>query len=233
MESLSLVLTCASLAVAVGCGWYAWRLRRDERERSEARVAALSSAIDAMDSASSPGRPAPTRVAVNGLFAPEHSAAAHGTPVIKLAAGVAMGLLIVVVVAMSTRGKSADTTSTDSPRAVATRSGAPLELISMRYEREGETFKVSGLVRNPRNGARVARVTAVVFAFNRAGAFVTSGRAALDFTTLEPGDESPFVVTIPGLTDVARYRVSFRTEAGVIQHVDRRAEQMRLALAGS
>ena len=42
--------------------------------------------------------------------------------------------------------------------------------------------------------------------------------------TSAPGDESPFVVTIPNVADVARYRVSFRTEAGTLRHVDRRAD---------
>ena len=75
----------------------------------------------------------------------------------------------------------------------------------------------------------VARIAAVVFTFDRDGSFVTSARAPLDFTTLEPGDESPFVVTIPNVGDVGRYRVSFRTDAGVVRHVDRRA-QSQLAL---
>jgi hypothetical protein len=46
---------------------------------------------------------------------------------------------------------------------------------------------------------------------------------------LEPGDESPFVVTIPNVTEVAKYRVSFRTEDGMMRHVDRRAEQLQLS----
>jgi hypothetical protein len=32
---------------------------------------------------------------------------------------------------------------------------------------------------------------------------------------------------------VARYRISFRTEAGVLAHVDRRAEQRPVAVAGT
>jgi hypothetical protein len=54
-------------------------------------------------------------------------------------------------------------------------------------------------------------------------------QAPLDFAVLEPGDESPFVVTIPNVTEVAKYRVSFRTERGMMRHVDRRADQMQLA----
>ena len=53
----------------------------------------------------------------------------------------------------------------------------------------------------------------------------------LDFTTLEPGDESPFVVTIPNVASVGRYQVSFRTESGLLRHVDRRSDQVRLATA--
>ena len=99
----------------------------------------------------------------------------------------------------------------------------------MRHEREGRALKVSGLVRNPPAGRRLVRVTAVVIAFDRAGTFLASGRAGVDFTALDPGDESPFVVTIPGAGDVGRYRVSFRTDGGALRHVDRRAEQMRFA----
>ena len=229
-----LTLTIVSVMAAVGFGWFAWRLREEDRRRSAARVMALSSAIDAVGDAPYDARMAHAPVAVKGLFAPEHSAAAGGAPVIKLAVGVAMAVVLLVAVAMSNRGPVNETTSaTAAPRAASSRAAAPLELISMRHERDGTTLKVAGLVRNPRNAGKIGRVTAVVFAFNRAGAFVTSGSAGLDFTTLDPGDESPFVVTIPGITDVGRYRVSFRTEAGVVRHVDRRADQMRLASAGA
>jgi hypothetical protein len=37
------------------------------------------------------------------------------------------------------------------------------------------------------------------------------------------------VVTIPNVTELAKYRVSFRTEQGMLRHVDRRAGQMQLA----
>lgn len=90
---------------------------------------------------------------------------------------------------------------------------------------------VSGLVRNPSQGVAVNGVTAVVFAFDRTGAFLASGRAALDFSALSPGDESPFVVNIANVADVARYRVTFRSGSGVVRHVDRRGNQVQLAQA--
>jgi hypothetical protein len=219
--SIAIIATLA----AAGLAWYAWTLRRDERMRSEARVAALAGAIDALEA----GPARPPKVGVHDLFASEHSEVAHGTPVIKIAVGVAMALILIVIVAMSNRGSAAPVSSAAAATEEhAGRPAAPLELLAMRHERTGDTLKVSGLVRNPRGGADITRVSAIVYAFNRAGAFVTSGRAALDFTTIAPGDESPFVVTIPGVADVGRYRVSFRTEAGAVQHVDRRAEQLRL-----
>jgi hypothetical protein len=65
---------------------------------------------------------------------------------------------------------------------------------------------------------------ATAFVFAADGTFLASGRAPLDFSTLAPGDESPFVITIPVKGAVARYRVGFRSEDGqVIGHVDRRA----------
>jgi hypothetical protein len=79
---------------------------------------------------------------------------------------------------------------------------------------------VTGLVRNP--GSAPGPITAVVFAFDRDGGFVASGRAPLEFATIAAGDESPFQVTIPGVKDVGRYRVSFRTKDAVVRHVDRR-----------
>ena len=52
---------------------------------------------------------------------------------------------------------------------------------------------------------------------------VASGRAPLEFGSVARGDESPFKVTIPDVKDVGRYRVSFRSPAGIVPHVDRRA----------
>jgi hypothetical protein len=165
---------------------------------------------------------------VSDLFAPKPSAAAHGNPLIKVAVGVVMAVVLIVVIAGANRGPE----PSSEPGAASPRTSAPLELISMRHTREGETLTVSGLVRNPRAGADATRVTAVILTFNRAGAFVSSARAPLDFTTLEPGGESPFVVTVPAAGDVGRYRVSFRTEAGVVRHIDRRSsDSTRLSAA--
>jgi hypothetical protein len=142
---------------------------------------------------------------------------------VKLAAGVAMLLLIAGGVFLTSRTTDSASTAVKAP--------APLELLSMRYQRQGTTLTVSGLVKNPAGGATVNGVTAVVFAFNRNGAFEASGRAPLDFRALAPGDESPFVVTVPNVADVARYRVTFRSGDAVVRHIDRRTNQVQLAQA--
>jgi hypothetical protein len=101
----------------------------------------------------------------------------------------------------------------------------PLELVSLRHERQRAGLAITGLVRNPVSGAAVERLAAVVFLFDQQGAFVTSARADVDFTKLAPGDESPFVITLNAPSNVARYRVSFRNDAGVVPHVDRRGQE--------
>ena len=102
---------------------------------------------------------------------------------------------------------------------------SPLELISLRHERRGPRLAVTGLVRNPGAGAPVDKLAAVVFLFDQQGGFISSARANVDFLKLAPGDESPFVIATDAPNTVARYRVSFRNDAGVVPHVDRRGQE--------
>jgi hypothetical protein len=94
--------------------------------------------------------------------------------------------------------------------------------MALGHERDADSLTVRGVLRNPANGKALGQLTAVVLLFNHDGGLVTSGRAAVQAPTLEPGAETTFVITIPGVADVGRYRVSFRTEDGVVPHVDRR-----------
>jgi hypothetical protein len=217
MDFLLLAVAAISLLAAGGFGAFAWRLLAEQRQRSAARVAALASTLDptAPGAADRP-QDGPVPVAVSSMFETAPGASVRGRPLIKAAVVATMAVLLIVVVAMANR----DHTEVAAP---AAEEPAPLELVSMRHNRDGSTLTVTGLVRNPRAGAPKAGIVAVVFAFDRDGGFVTSARAPLDFTTLAPGDESPFVVNLPHKGDVGRYRVSFRTEAGVLRHVDRRA----------
>ena len=235
---LSVISLCAAAVVAV----LAWSIVRDDRQRSAARVAALAStALDESATVVAIQGPPEGGPRVSGgddrlpgfdgtfydqgdrtpsVIAATRPAAVQGHPLVKVAVGIAMSVALIVFIAMSD-DRHQDGASARAAVAV-TQQDSALELLSMRHEREGDNLSVTGLVRNP--GAGPARgIIAVVFAFDHAGNFVASGRAPLDFVTLAPGDESPFRVTIPHVSDVGRYRVSFRTESGVVRHVDRRA----------
>lgn len=217
MDMLLLTITTLSLAAAAGFGFLSWRVGREESERERARIAALSNAMGP----SSPETPLLGGVAVGSVFE-RTTEGLRGRPMIKLAAGAAMLVVIVAAVVFS---------SWTSGSAATAKSAAPLELMSMQYSRQGTTLTVSGLVKNPPAGVAVNDVIAVVFAFNRNGAFVSSGRAPLDFRALAPGDESPFIVSVPNVSDVARYRVTFRSGDGVVRHIDRRSNRVQLAQA--
>jgi hypothetical protein len=129
---------------------------------------------------------------------------------------------VVVVGAALLGGRSAGPT----PATQVTPALSPLELVSLRYEQAAPGFVVTGLVQNPPSGAPATRVVATVFAFAQDGTFLASGRAPIEFTTLQPGDQSPFVVTVATTGSVARYRVGFRAEDGrVLAHVDKRGPE--------
>lgn len=201
------IFTIAAAVLAVVFGAYALHLRSRERERSNARVAALAAAIEGTAS----GEPAPA------MFSRDAGTGVQSRPLLKVAAGFAMAVFVIVAIAMvSDRRESA-------PRSVAAESvrHESLELLSMRHERAAEELTVTGLVRNPGPPAE-GDIIAVVLVFDRQGGFLASGRAPLEFGRIAAGDESPFRVTVPGVKDVGRYRVSFRTESGVVRHVDRR-----------
>ena len=142
-----------------------------------------------------------------------------------------IGALAAVVIAVAFVLGSTHSSVTASPTAGAAAQqpppvleSAPLELVALRHTQEAERLVITGLVQNPRGGVRMSHVVATAFLFGPDGAFLTSSRAPLDFTTLSPGDESPFVVNVPVTGQVARYRIGFRTEDGrVIEHVDKRA----------
>jgi hypothetical protein len=205
---LLLVVTFIAVAVAVAAAVYAWRVQSADRLRSEARVAALAAAIDGTsDDASAT------------MFEPAPRSGLQGRPLVKVGVGLTMAVLVIVLIAMSGDRERA---SADEPRAAAQeQANQELELLSMRHRRDGDALMVTGLVRN-RGASAAGSIMAVVFVFDRDGGFVASGRAPLEFGAIARGDESPFQVTIPDVKEVGRYRVSFRTQAGIVRHVDLR-----------
>ena len=228
MEMMLVVLTLIAAGAAFFFAATAARLTRAERQRSAARVAMLASAIDQPSVQSGT-----SRVDLPTLFARRDATDVPGRPFIKAAVVVAMAVVAVVALGSQWRTSgNATAMDVDRPQATAKSTSAPIELMSMRHARDNRGLTVTGLVRNPAGGAHVEGVSAVVLTFDRNGTFITSSRAPIDFVSLDPGDESPFVVTIPRAGDVGRYRVTFRSGSGIIRHIDRRGEPTLAAHSG-
>ena len=224
MESGLVILTVLASLVAIGTSLFAWRASVEEKQRRRARVAALTAA------AGIAREPAPP---VSSLGSFESEKAADAGPVLNrdflgsstttptstlqrglaaAAAVFALGLVAFGIVRMTGEQPSAPAPA------------APLELLSLRHERQGPRLSVAGLVRNPGSGAGIGQLDAVVLLFDEQGTFVTSARAPVEFTKLGAGDESPFVISLDAPQSVARYRVSFRSDDRTVPHVDRRGD---------
>lgn len=207
------IVSVVAAGLAIFFGALSWRLMHQDRLRSASRVAALSDAIDEFTVNENPV----DSVSVQPEFLAHERPVARTQGLFKLAVGFAMTVVVIIVFAMLGATRSSGTAAA----ATAALKSPSLELLSMRHVREGDALTVTGLVRNGGSGS-ADRLIAVVFAFDRSGNFLSSGRAPIDFLALSPGDESPFKVSVPNAGEVGRYRVSFRTEAGVVKHVDRR-----------
>ena len=228
-----LLVTVISIALAAVMGVIAWRIGNEERRRSQSRIAALAAEIHAA------ADPLPLRIVATDLELRPRVAGPAGTDMFAvaergeasrrwpavMAAGVfvvATAVALIIVLSGGSNGTTHASNQAVAAPAVSQAVAAPLELVALGHERDADRLIVRGVVRNPAAGARVDRLTAVVFLFNRDGGFLTSGRTMIEPSALVPGGESIFVVTIPGAAEVGRYRVSFRTDDRIVPHVDRR-----------
>ena len=165
----------------------------------------------------------------HAMFTPGVTTSSRGRRVLVLAA-VAVVMVGGVSAAYLVRGDihwPSFTTAVGATSAPAREHPAPLELLSLRHTVASPTqFTVTGLVQNPREGSSVNGLVAVVYLFDGQGRYLASGKTPIEYSSLRPGDEAPFVVTIPATSDeVSRYRVGFRLEDGaVVSHIDRRGE---------
>ena len=225
MDTTLVGVTLLSLAMAAALSVVVWRMLRDERARSEARVtalAAMAAAPIARPAADLPLREAPPTV--GAMFAAPVQPSPWGNR-FAVMAGIGLTVASVVLFALAASGTrtAARGAAPVPPAAAAAAPAAQLELLSLRDSRQADALTITGLVHNPRGGSPLSRVTVTAYTFDENGSFLASGRALIDVTAFAPGDESPFVVTVPVTGAVARYRIGFRAEDGsVIAHVDKR-----------
>ncbi|HUF23669.1 MAG TPA: hypothetical protein VMN81_06030 [Vicinamibacterales bacterium] len=275
MDTAALVASLTSV-LAIGLTIVLMRLVRQDRQRSEARVAALVS-LAGMPAAAPPpmafdhapvklerrpaARPAPAPVPVPrprpaapvrlsaadveifrdtaaapvcesfapapapGLFEP----AAPNTRSHLLYIGIgAVVMVLLFTLAFRWAVSRAGAPTTETVASIAAPAAAPvaqpLGLVSLRHEQAADgSLVISGVVRNPPDSIGREKLFAAAALIDAGGALVATARAPLDFTTLAPGDESPFVVRIAAANGVARYRIGFRDAAGApVAHIDRR-----------
>ena len=205
MNALLLAITGASLLLAGFMSAVAWRMTREERRRSDARVAALAAEIYKDEAAPAERINRLLEQTTVGSWSRSLVTAIAGAAVVV---AVGFAAIVGVRVARSSEG---------------VRANAPLELLALEHERDGERLVVRGIVRNPLNAAERDGLAAVVLLVGRDGDVVSSARAALPVTKLAPGATAPFVVNVTHAADVDRFRVSFRSDGRVEPHVDRRA----------
>src|SRR5262245_4578422 len=217
--NVSTTLTLFSVAIAAAMTLVVLRLVWQERRRSAARVAALQADIYRTaeeDILVLHDPPSMTERGIETLLPDSQGPRAFPlAPVVAVGAAIALGILV----GLSRYGAATDEPS-GPPQTLA--ADQILQLVSLEHETIDDRLTIRGTVRNPSRGSEVAHLTAVVLLFNQQGGFLTSGRSPVESATLQPGTEAKFVVTVPGASDVGKYRVSFRTDDRVVPHVDRR-----------
>ena len=202
-------------------------LIRLERRRSDARVAALASAIDNPRWAT--GVEDEGREQEDGVISPSAMSLVvpdverpSRAPAFAIAALVILAAGAVLAVGMSGGSRAS--------RHASAVSATSIELVSMRHAMDGETLIVSGLVRNP-TATTTPALSAVVSVVSRDGRVIAHGESQLDPTVLGPGKETTFRVTVPQVGDPGRYRLAFVNGSQIVPHVDRRSDLSRTALA--
>ena len=213
MNALLILVTAVSVIAAVVSSTIAWRVTREERRRADARVAELSQAIYDDSVTVSP--------ASTALFEEAPLARTYSYRVVAAIAA-AVIVLVTGMTFVTARGEKRPSTSAQTPAAAT---DAPLELLALEHDRDGDRLVVRGLVRNPVNGAERRGLSAVVLLYRQDGRFLAGGRAPVPLASLAAGETTPFVVSVAGANDVERFRLSFRTAARIEPHVDRRAHQ--------
>jgi hypothetical protein len=244
MDTTLVGVTLLSMMMAASLSVVVWRMLRDERQRSEARVIALSRLATGQRGTANGERPransdGPTAfelplhsgpvVTSSNLFTQPEQATPWGH---RFAVMAALGLVVASVILFALTATDRKAAARVAPATAANAAvAAGLELVSLRDTRQADSLTITGLVHNPRGGAALRNITVTAYTFDDKGSFLASGRALIDVTALAPGDESPFVVSVPVTDTVARYRIGFRDEAGrVVAHVDKRRHASVAAL---
>jgi len=232
MDIALVSVAAISLMMAFAMGIVAWRVIREERRRSDARVASLLTQLGRPPDASSdmssgphthgwvPPPPLET-VAPDPLSEPRSRrlfAAVTGPsvslrPFLATLAGVGVVLALGTVAMLSGR---------DTPPPGLSERATPVELLSLAHAKQGEYLAITGAVRNPTDGVDRGRLSVMASVFDRDGTLIGTGQTPLPVRALAPGSETPFTISMPDADRINRYRISFAQDQIGVPHIDRR-----------
>lgn len=260
METTLLLVTILSIATTVVALTAAGRVRRGERQRSEARVAALAAAAAAHATGTGVWKPvrgewqwAPSTEEIRDLglgIRSERVSDPTPNPQSRIPSGapeIAFGTVqrgeattgrvpfLAAAVLIALLGGTLivlkmSAPATGAAAAQAAPQTAPLELVSLGHALEANSLTIRGVVRNPASGHQLEGLTAVVSLLDNNGGLVSTQDVPLDYRALNPGEEAPFKLSVPNPSSITRYRVSFRAGTDLVPHVDRRSDT-KLAVA--
>ena len=250
MDVALATVTVISLTMAFATGIVTWRLIREERRRTDARVAVLMADLAAdgenartvapsvrtADSAPPRRQAAPATPRAR----PPRSAGTAVTPAVQEAQSptglfapitgspaalrpflaTVAGALVVLVAVSFTMLSER---SGDLPADPGTGTPEPVELLSLQHVRQGDYLAITGSIRNPSDGIERGQLSVTAIVFDRDGTVLGTGQTPLPVAVLPPGSETPFIIiSLPDADRINRYRISFRQGQTSVPHIDRR-----------
>jgi hypothetical protein len=222
MENALVAITLFSIAVAIAASIVAWRVMREERRRSEARIAALAAEIRGESNNEPALREGAPPALVADMFAAGPLPSAYPRTAALVGAGAfVVGVLIALVVVVG--GDSSEPSVAQEEPVVA--DATELQLLSLEHERRDDQLIVRGTLNNLPAQPEADLPTVVVLLFRSDGGLVTKASATIEPDPLTPDPDGTFAVIVPDASEIGRYRVSFRKYDQVVPHVDRRLSQ--------
>ncbi|HXE81049.1 MAG TPA: hypothetical protein VNK41_09880 [Vicinamibacterales bacterium] len=238
MDTLLILLTIAASGTMCLLLIEIARLKRGDRERSEARIALLEAearagmpepepAVDeaaeeraavGQGSRSALPRPIDNAFTEGSLFVdrqPQLSSSIEWRRAVAAAAVPCIGATVVILTLITDRAPSAD--PADRPA-----TAVPLELLSLEHERRESTLFVRGAVRVPSEW-QTERIDVLIDAFDTGGREVGRARASVSADAAGLSSRRTFTTTIPEAAAAARYRVRFARGQQPVPHRDRRS----------
>ena len=238
MDVALATVTAFSLSMAFAMGVVTWRLMREERRRSDARLVALMADleqdrgrdVERVDRAARRTRDVPTaeRVAPRRRAVPAKPAARAARPVGLFATmarspGLRRPFLVTLSVAtLVLAAWSFALLSPSTPADPGAGRSLPVELLSLAHAKKGDYLAITGSIRNPSGGIERGQLSVAATVFDRNGTVVGSGRTPLSVAALLPGRETPFSISLPDAERVNRFRISFLQDQTNVPHIDRR-----------